>query len=121
MRTPVTNWSPSTSSTAAFQANEIFGFASARSCMIFDARSLSRRWITVTCVAKPTRPPGGSGVLAPRPTWEYTILALGNSLERQMEQLTRMGALGCELVNIIAPGPPHGGLSLAYLKRPMNG
>jgi hypothetical protein len=38
-----------------------------------------------------------------------------------MEQLTRMGALGWELVSIIAPGPPHGGLSLAYLKRLMKG
>ena len=28
--------------------NLIFGFANARSCMIFEARSLSRRWITVT-------------------------------------------------------------------------
>ena len=76
----------------------------------------------VTSVAKPARPPGGSGILVPpRPTWEYTILALGNSLERQVEQLTRMGALGWELVSLIAPGPPHGGLSLAYLKRPMTG
>jgi hypothetical protein len=75
-----------------------------------------------TSVAKLTRPRGGSGALVPpRPTWEYTILALGNSLERQIEQLTRMGALGWELVSLIAPGPPHGGLSLAYLKRPMNG
>ena len=75
-----------------------------------------------TSVAKPARPRGGSGALVPpRPTWEYTILALGNSLERQVEQLTCMGALGWELVNLIAPGPPHGGLSLAYLKRPMSG
>ena len=37
-----------TSSTTEFQRNPIFGFANARSCMIFDARSSSRRCTTVT-------------------------------------------------------------------------
>ena len=41
-RTPVTNSSPNTSSTTAFQRNSIFSCASARSCMIFDARRASR-------------------------------------------------------------------------------
>ena len=37
------------------QMNSIFGLANALSCMIFDARSESRRWITVTFVAKRVR------------------------------------------------------------------
>ena len=31
--------------TSLFHPNEIFGFANARSCMILEARSSSRRWI----------------------------------------------------------------------------
>ena len=35
--------------------NSIFGLASALSCMIFDARSESRRWMTVTFDANRVR------------------------------------------------------------------
>ena len=38
----------STSSTTVSQVKEIFGFLSARSCMILDARRVSRRWTTST-------------------------------------------------------------------------
>ena len=34
--------------TTVFHTNSIFGFFCARSCMIFDARSWSRRWSTCT-------------------------------------------------------------------------
>ena len=34
------------SSTSVFHSKEIFGLANALSCMIFDARSVSRRWTT---------------------------------------------------------------------------
>ena len=37
---------PMISATSLFQMNSIFSFANARSCMIFDARSSSRRWMT---------------------------------------------------------------------------
>src|SRR5262245_2912003 len=68
----------------------------------------------------PVKPKGSApSSVGPGPVWEYTIMALGNSLERQMEQLSRMGEISWELVSVIAPGPPHGGLSLAYLKRPL--
>ena len=43
--------SPSRSVTTVFHRNSIFGFANARSCMIFEARSVSRRWIRVTLSA----------------------------------------------------------------------
>ena len=38
-----------------FHRNSIFGLANARSCMIFDARSASRRWIRVTLAANLVR------------------------------------------------------------------
>ena len=44
--TPVTASSPRMSTTSVFQTNSIFSFANARSCMIFEARSESRRWMT---------------------------------------------------------------------------
>ena len=47
--------SPWIASTAEFQANSIFGSAKARSCMILEARSSSRRWIRVTLAAKRDR------------------------------------------------------------------
>ena len=37
--------------TAVFHTNEMFGVAIALSCITFDARSVSRRWMTVTCEA----------------------------------------------------------------------
>jgi hypothetical protein len=42
-RTPVTLSVPCTATTSLFQANSSFGSANARSAMIFDARSWSRR------------------------------------------------------------------------------
>ena len=42
-RAPVTTSCPRMSSTTEFHANEIFSLFIARSCMIFEARSLSRR------------------------------------------------------------------------------
>jgi hypothetical protein len=44
--TPVTASPPRISATSLFQTNSIFSFASARACMILDARSSPRRWIT---------------------------------------------------------------------------
>ncbi len=38
--------------TSLFQANSIFGSFIARSCMNFDARRESLRWMTVTLSAK---------------------------------------------------------------------
>ena len=38
--------SPRMSTTSLFQTNSIFSFANARSCMIFEARSESLRWMT---------------------------------------------------------------------------
>ena len=46
---------PSTSVTSLSHTKRIFGFLRARSCMIFVARSVSRRWITTTSVAKRVR------------------------------------------------------------------
>jgi len=50
------------------QTKEIFGFFSARSCMIFDARSLSRRWTTVTLLANLVRKVASSIAVSPPPT-----------------------------------------------------
>jgi hypothetical protein len=44
-----------TSTTSESQTKSILGLAMALSCMIFDARSVSRRWTTVTLVAKRVR------------------------------------------------------------------
>ena len=56
------------SSTSLFQANSIFGFANALSCMIFDARSVSRRWMTVTFDANFVRKIASSSAESPPPT-----------------------------------------------------
>ena len=56
------------SSTSAFHSNAIFGFANALSCMIFDARSVSRRWMTVTCDANRVRKIASSIAESPPPT-----------------------------------------------------
>ena len=54
---PVTSPLPSsrTFSTPLFQRHWIFGCASALSAIAFEARSVSRRWITVTVDAKRVR------------------------------------------------------------------
>ena len=51
-----------------FQRNSIFGLASARSCMIFEARSESRRWINVTLSANLVRNRASSSAESPPPT-----------------------------------------------------
>ena len=56
------------SSTSEFHSNEIFGFANALSCMIFDARSVSRRCTTVTLEANRVRKMASSSAESPPPT-----------------------------------------------------
>ena len=65
---PATRSSPTTSVTSLSHANLIFGLASARSCMIFDARSASRRWTTVTDRANRVRNVASSMAESPPPT-----------------------------------------------------
>ncbi len=67
-RTPVTTSFPRISSTAEFQTNAIFSFFMARSCMILEARSLSRRWTIETLVANLVRKVASSIALSPPPT-----------------------------------------------------
>ncbi len=43
------------STTSEFQMNEMFGIAVALSCITLEARSVSRRWTTVTVVASLAR------------------------------------------------------------------
>ncbi len=66
--TPVTLVSPRTSSTTEFHWNRIFGLLSTRSCMIFDARSSSRRWTRVTVSANFDRNMASSTAESPPPT-----------------------------------------------------
>ncbi len=47
--------SPITSVTTVFQRNRILGFARALSCMIFEARSSSLRWMRTTSFANLVR------------------------------------------------------------------
>jgi hypothetical protein len=49
--TPVTLASPWIAVTSLFQAKTILSAAAARSAMILDARSSSRRWMSVTDLA----------------------------------------------------------------------
>ena len=56
------------SSTTVFHRNLIFSFSCARSRMIFDARSSSRRWIIVTDLAKRVRNMASSTAESPPPT-----------------------------------------------------
>ena len=51
-----------------FHTNSIFGFRCARSCMIFEARSSSRRWSTFTLVANLVRKVASSMAVSPPPT-----------------------------------------------------
>ena len=66
--TPVTLASPCTSVTWVFQRNSIDGLAMARSCMIREARSWSRRWMTVTLEANRVRKRASSSAESPPPT-----------------------------------------------------
>ena len=67
-RTPVTTDSPRISSTTEFQMKASRSFLKARSCMIFEARSLSRRWTTLTLVANLVRKVASSIAVSPPPT-----------------------------------------------------
>ena len=60
--------SPTRSSTTVFHIISILGFDSARSCMIFEARSASRRWIMVTFDANLVRNVASSTAESPPPT-----------------------------------------------------
>jgi hypothetical protein len=59
---------PRISTTSAFQMKRILGFLRARSCMIFDARSASRRCTTTTSLAKRVRNIASSIAVSPPPT-----------------------------------------------------
>ena len=59
---------PRTSATSLFHRKLILGLASARSCMIFEARSVSRRWITVTDLPNLVRNVASSMAESPPPT-----------------------------------------------------
>ena len=56
------------SSTSLSSIQAIFGFARALSCMIFDARSVSRRCTTVTLLANRVRKTASSIAESPPPT-----------------------------------------------------
>ena len=66
--TPVTASSPWISSIVAFHTTSILGLASARSCMIFDARNSSRRCTIVTLEANFVRNVASSIAESPPPT-----------------------------------------------------
>ena len=57
-----------TSTSSVFHSKVILGLANALSCMIFDARSRSRRWRTVTCEANFVRKMASSMAESPPPT-----------------------------------------------------
>ena len=59
---------PSTSVTSVFQSISIFGFAKARSAIIFEARSESRRWINTTFEANFVKKVASSTAESPPPT-----------------------------------------------------
>jgi hypothetical protein len=65
---PATFSSPRTSVTCVFHAKRIFSLAKARSCMILDARSESRRCTMVTLEAKRVRKSASSMAESPPPT-----------------------------------------------------
>ena len=67
IRRPDTLPEPRTSATSLFHRNPILGLASARSCMIFEARSASRRWITVTDLPNLVRNKASSMAESPPP------------------------------------------------------
>ncbi len=68
-RTPVTiPWETSrTSRISLFQAKAILGFSKAFSCMILEARRVSRRWTTVTLLANRVRKRASSRAVSPPP------------------------------------------------------
>ena len=75
IRAPVSlvSLSPRIFSTTLSQSQAIFGFANARSCMIFEARSSSRRWTTVTLGANLVRNVASSIAVSPPPTTSTSL------------------------------------------------
>ena len=67
IRRPVTLSGPRTSATSLSHRNVILGLANARSCMIFEARSVSRRWTTVTDLPNLVRNMASSMAESPPP------------------------------------------------------
>src|SRR5580692_353229 len=67
IRRPVTCPVPRTSATSLSHKNVIFGFLNARSCMILEARSWSRRWTTVTDLPNLVRNMASSRAESPPP------------------------------------------------------
>ena len=84
---------------AEFQRNEIFALASALSCMIFEARSVSRRWITVTCDASLDRYSASSSAVSPPPT-----MATGRFRKKKPSQVAQV--LTPRPINFISDGRP---------------
>ena len=63
--------------------NSIFGLANARSCMIFDARSASRRWMSVTLSANLVRKIASSSAESPPPTTAMLLAAEEEAVARR--------------------------------------
>ena len=79
---PVTLPSPRTSATSLSQRKLIFGLAKARSCMILEARSWSRRCTTVTDLANRVRNVASSMAESPPP-----ITAMSRSRKKKPSQV----------------------------------
>ena len=74
--------SPTTSTTSVSQRNRIFSLANARSCMILEARSASRRCTMVTERANRVRKVASSIAVSPPPT-----TAMSWSLKKKPSQV----------------------------------
>ena len=80
-----TAFSPTTSSTTEFHTTSIFGLASARSCMIFEPRNSSRRWMSETFEANLVRKMASSSAESPPPT-----TAMGRSRKKKPSQVAQV-------------------------------
>src|SRR6185312_9281236 len=65
---PLTSSPPTMSSTSVFQTNSTLGLSKARSCIAFDARSSSLRWMMYTRSANRVRKVASSIAESPPPT-----------------------------------------------------
>src|ERR1041384_3012247 len=108
--------SPCTSSTTESHTNAILSFASARSCMIFDARNASRRWMTVTFAANLVRKIASSLAESPPATLERlgTENAFGEAgvvldLGRRHQLAVGRGAFDDQRLQVGARGVDGGG------------
>ena len=79
-------------STTWFHRNRIFSLANARSCMIFDARSWSRRWTIVTDRANLVRKMASSRAESPPPT-----TAMSSPRKKKPSQVARGHAVAHQL------------------------